>query len=220
MIKPEEANARPPGGNERIMRTPTVPPGLFVVAAIVLAAGLAPGTRVAADEPPATPAPTVTATPVALPSPAAATTTVVSGVAAGTRIRFHVDTPLSSATSKTGETFAFTLLDPVQTTGGRVIPSGTKGSGTLLLSGHAGSGGHEGDLTLGLDSLDLGGGQTLRFDNQRFEVNGRNRKAASSILGFVPIVGYAAMFMRGSDVRIDPATPIETVLARPALISN
>ena len=204
------------------MRTHTAPPGLFVLAAVVLAAGFAPVTRVAADEPqapPAPPAPVVTASPVAVPSPAA-TTTVVSGVAAGTRIRFHVDAPLSSATSKTGETFAFTLLDPVQTTGERVIPSGTKGSGTLLLSGHAGSGGHEGDLTLRLDTLDLGGGQTLHFDNQRFEINGRNRKAASSILGFVPIVGYAAMFMRGSDVRIDPSTPIETVLARPALISN
>jgi len=202
------------------MRMHTVSPGLFVLAAVVLAAGVVPLTPAAADEPAPTPAPAVTASPVALPSPAAATTTVVSSVAAGTRIRFHVDAVLSSATSKTGETFAFTLLDPVQATGDRVIPSGTKGSGTLLLSGHAGSGGHEGDLTLGLDTLDLGGGQTLRFDNQRFEVNGRNRKAASSILGFLPIIGYAAMFMRGSEVRIDPATPIDTVLARPALVSN
>jgi hypothetical protein len=197
------------------MRTHAAP-GLVLAA--VLSAAFAPVSRAAADEPSPPPVPTVTASPAAVPSPAA-TTTVVSGVAAGTRIRFHVDAPLSSATSKTGETFAFTLLDPVQTTGGRVIPTGTKGSGTLLLSGHAGSGGHEGDLTLGLDTLDLGGGQTLRFDNQRFEVNGRNRKAASSILGFLPIIGYAAMFMRGSDVRIDPSTPIETVLARPALIS-
>ena len=202
------------------MRThAAAPPGRFVLAAVLIAAAL-PVNRAAADVPPTPPAPAVTAAPVAVPSPAAATTTVVSGVAAGTRIRFHVDAPLSSATSKTGETFAFTLLDPIQTTGGRVIPSGTKGSGTLLLSGHAGSGGHEGDLTLGLDTLDLGGGQTLRFDNQRLEVNGRNRRAASTILGLVPIVGYAAMFMRGSDVRIDPGTPIETVLARPVLISN
>ena len=199
------------------MRTHAAP-ALFVLAA-VLAAGFAPVTRAAADETPQ-PAPSAVASPAAVPSPAVPSTTVVSGVAAGTRIRFHVDAPLSSATSKTGETFAFTLLDPVQTTGGRVIPAGTKGSGTLLLAGHAGSGGHEGDLTLGLDTLDLGGGQTLRFDNQRFEVNGRNRKAASSILGFIPIIGYGAMFMRGSDVRIDPSTPIETVLARSALISS
>ncbi|MDP9106275.1 MAG: hypothetical protein M3N49_10130 [Candidatus Eremiobacteraeota bacterium] len=201
----EEANAGSPGGNERFMRTHTAPPGLFTIVALVLAAGFAPVARAAADEPSAPPA------------PAAA---VVSGVAAGTRVRFHVDAPLSSATSKTGETFTFTLLDPLQTTGERVIPAGTKGSGTLLLAGHAGSGGHEGDLTLRLDTLDLGDGHALRFDNQRFEVNGRNRKAASSILGFVPIVGYAAMFMRGSDVRIDPGTPIETVLARGALISD
>lgn len=33
-------------------------------------------------------------------------------------------------------------------------------------------------------------------------------------------VGYVAMFMRGNEVRIDPATPIETVLARGALIST
>jgi hypothetical protein len=212
------------------MRTPAALPGLFVLAAFVLAAGFAPVTRVAADEPTPSPAPSVSASPVALPppasaapavaSPAVASPAVVSGVAAGTRIRFHVDAPLSSATSKTGETFAFTLLDAVHTTGDRVIPAGTKGSGTLVLAGHAGSGGHEGDLTLRLDTLDLGDGHTLRFDNQRFEVNGRNRKAASSILGFIPIVGYAAMFMRGNEVRIDPATPIETVLERSALISN
>ena len=207
------------------MRTPTAPPGLFVLAAVVFAAAFVPVTRVAADEPAPSPAPSATASPVALPppaaaSPAVASPTVVSGVPPGTRIRFHVDAPLSSATSKTGETFAFTLLDAVHTTGERVIPAGTKGSGTLVLAGHAGSGGHEGDLTLRLDTLDLGDGHTLHFDNQRFEVNGRNRKAASSILGFIPIVGYAAMFMRGNEVRIDPATPIETVLERSALISN
>ena len=143
-----------------------------------------------------------------------------SGVAAGTRIRFHVDAPLSSATSKTGETFAFTLVDPVHTTGARVIPAGTKGSGTVLVAGHAGSQGHEGDLTLRLDTLALADGGTLSFDNQKFEVNGRNRKAASGILGFIPLVGYGAMFIRGNDVRIDPGTPVETVLDRGALISR
>ncbi|HEY4440233.1 MAG TPA: hypothetical protein VGN14_07230 [Candidatus Elarobacter sp.] len=149
------------------------------------------------------------------PSPVLAS---ASGVAAGTRIRFHVDRTLSSATSKTGENFGFALLDPVTTTGGTVIPAGARGSGTLLLAGKSGTGGHEGDLTLRLDSLALPDGRHMKFEDQHLEINGRNRKAASGVLGFVPIVGYGAMLIRGSDIEIGPNTPIETVLARGAII--
>lgn len=138
----------------------------------------------------------------------------------GTHVRFHVNAPLSSGKSKTGQPFAFTLLLPIRVDNGVVIPAGAQGAGTLLLAGHAGSQGHEGDLTLRLDDVRMANGKQLRFKDQRFELNGRNRKAASSLLGFVPVVGYGAMLIRGSESRIDTKTPIETVLQNAAFVTS
>ena len=61
-------------------------------------------------------------------------------------------------------------------------------------------------------------GRDVRFDDQRIQINGRNRKVASGVLGFVPYVGLASMLIRGSDVHVDPAQPIETELAHDAPI--
>jgi hypothetical protein len=141
-------------------------------------------------------------------------------IPAGTRLRFHVDAPLSSNGSKTGQAFGFILLDPIQVDGRVIAASGAVGSGTVFLAGHAGNQGHEGDLTLRLDSLNTTGDAGVTFDDQRFQINGRNRKAAATILGFVPYAGLGAMFIRGSDVRVEPSTPIETVLLRPATFGS
>jgi hypothetical protein len=141
-------------------------------------------------------------------------------VPAGTHVRFHLNQPLSSATNRTGEPFTFTLLDPIAAGPSLVIPAGAQGNGTLVMSGHAGSQGHEGDLTLRIDTVDAGGDMRLAFDDQHFEFNGHNRKVASSILGFVPLVGTAAMFIRGNEAAIDAETPIVTVLMKPAAIRN
>lgn len=140
-------------------------------------------------------------------------------IPAGTRLTFHVLAPITSNASKTGQTFAFALLTPV-VFGDRSIPAdGTTGSGTIYLAGHAGSGGHEGDLTLRLDSLRTADGHVITFADQRFQINGRNRKVTAGVLGFVPYAGIGAHLIRGSDVRVDPTTPIETVLARSATIT-
>lgn len=141
-------------------------------------------------------------------------------IPAGTRLKFHVLAPIASNESKTGETFAFALLTPV-VLGDRSIPAdGTTGSGTIYLAGHAGSAGHEGDLTLRLDSLHTPDGHVVVFADQRFQINGRNRKVTAGLLGFIPYAGIGARLIRGSDVRVDATTPIETVLTRPATITN
>ncbi len=135
---------------------------------------------------------------------------------AGTHVRFHVDAPISSNDSKTGDTFAFVLLAPIVLVDRTIRVEGTTGSGTIFLAGHAGSQGHEGDLTLRLDSLHTADGRTFTFDDQRFEIDGRNRKVVSGVLGLIPYAGVGARFIRGSDVRVEPTTPIETVLLRSA----
>jgi hypothetical protein len=136
----------------------------------------------------------------------------------GTRLRFHLGAPLASDRSKAGDTFSFALLDPVVVDGHALVAQGAVGIGTVLVSGHNGTLGHEGDLTLRLDSIRVSDAKTMRFADQQFEINGGNRKAESRILGLVPDAGIAALFMRGKEIRVDTTTPIQTVLAHPATI--
>jgi hypothetical protein len=146
----------------------------------------------------------------------AAIAPVLVGLPAGTHLRFHLDRPLSSDRSKTGQRFSFVLLAPVALGGRVVVPGGAVGTGTLLLAGHAGTSGHEGDLTLRLDTLRAANGAQVMFCGQRLRINGRNEKIVSGVLGFVPYAGLGARFIRGSEIRITTKTPIETVLLQPS----
>jgi hypothetical protein len=138
----------------------------------------------------------------------------------GTHLRFHLTTALASDRNKAGDTFSFALLDPVVVNGQVLVAQGAAGRGTVLVSGHNGTLGHEGDLTLRLDTIRVSDAKTVRFADQQFEVNGGNRKAESRILGLVPDAGIAALFMRGKEIRIDTTTPIQTVLLHPAPITE
>jgi hypothetical protein len=140
-------------------------------------------------------------------------------IPAGTRLRFHLTAPVSSNSSKTGQLFQFVLIDPIAIDGRTIAAAGAVGFGTVYLAGHAGTSGHEGDLTLRLDSLPTVDSHNVYFADQRFTVNGRNRKAAALALGFVPYAGFGAFFIRGSDIRLDTTTPVETILLRPAIIA-
>jgi hypothetical protein len=136
---------------------------------------------------------------------------------AKTALRVHLTEALSSDHSRTGQHFSFVVLDPVAVDGRPLIARGAKGAGTVLLAGKAGTAGHEGDLTLRLDSVPTVGGHKLVFDDQRIRINGRNRKVMSGALGLIPWAGLGARFIRGSEIRIDPRTPITTVLDRAAV---
>jgi len=134
---------------------------------------------------------------------------------AGTRLEFHLVEPLSSNGSKTGQAFTFVLTSPIVVNGQVVVADGSVGNGTLILAGHAGTSGHEGDLTLRLDTLPAVDGSQVSFCDQRLHINGRNKKVMSAALGLIPYAGFGARFIRGADVSLDTATPIETVLTHP-----
>jgi hypothetical protein len=159
---------------------------------------------------------TILATAQADPTPAVPSGTIPSG----TRLRFHLSAPLASDKTKAGQAFSFALLDPVVIDGRVLAAQGALGTGTVLVSGHNGTLGHEGDLTLRLDCIHLSDARIMHFADQQFEINGGNRKAESRILGLVPDAGIAALFMRGKEVHVDPTTPIQTVLLRPATITD
>lgn len=143
-----------------------------------------------------------------------------AAIPSGTRLRFHLTAPLASDRNKAGETFSFALLDPVVVDGQIVVAQGALGTGTVLVSGHNGTLGHEGDLTLRLDHIRVSDAKTVHFRDQQFEINGGNRKAESRILGLVPDAGIAALFMRGKEIRVDTTTPIQTMLLHPAAITD
>jgi hypothetical protein len=137
-------------------------------------------------------------------------------VPAKTPLTVHLTAPISSNGSKSGSTFTFVTVDPVVVNGRTVVAAGATGTGTLILAGHAGYNGHEGDLTLRFDSVPTVDGQVLQFDDQRIEINGRNRKVVSFLAGFVPYVGLAAGFIRGSEMSIAPTTIIHTLTKKDA----
>jgi len=141
---------------------------------------------------------------------------IVDTIPAQTPVRFHLTEAISSNGSKSGTPFTFVLLDPIVAGTTTLVPSGATGSGTLILAGHAGSSGHEGDLTLRLDSIQTSDGRRIMFADQRLRINGHNKKIMAGVLGFIPYAGIGARFIRGADVRIDPDTPIVTLLERAA----
>jgi hypothetical protein len=138
----------------------------------------------------------------------------------GTKLTFHVTAPISSVknTTKSGSTFQFVMIDPVVVGGETIVSQGAQGTGTVLLSGHAGNEGHEGDITLRIDTVAGTDGRLIAFNDQHFEVNGPNRKVASGVLGFVPFAGAGAFFIPGKDITIDQNTPINTVLLQAATV--
>jgi hypothetical protein len=136
---------------------------------------------------------------------------------AKTTLHFHLLQPLSSDKSRTGQRFSFVLTESLLAGDTILVPKDTVGMGTLLLAGKAGTSGHEGDLTLRLDSIPTVSGRQLIFDDQRMRINGRNLKVASGVLGFIPWAGLGARFIRGSEISIDPQTPLTTVLDRNAV---
>jgi len=137
-------------------------------------------------------------------------------VPAQTTVRFHLTAPLSSKDGKAHAAFAFVMAEPIVVDGRTIVAKDAAGSGTVLVDGHAGNSGHEGDITLRLDTVAAADGRTLVFDDQRVAINGRNRKIISAAAGFIPIVGFGSFFIRGSDVEIAPTTVISTVLGKPA----
>jgi len=149
------------------------------------------------------------------PSPGVST----SAIPSGTRLRFHLSAPLASDRNKAGDTFSFALLDPVVIDGRVVVAQGAIGNGTVIVSGHNGTSGHEGDLTLRLDTIRTPDSGSVHFADQQFTINGHNRRVMSGMLGLVPWAGLSAPFIRGKEIRVDTATPIETVLLHPAMLS-
>ncbi len=130
----------------------------------------------------------------------------IDTIPAGTTMSFHLSESTASNEGQAGRPFSFVVVDPVRVDGREVVASGAIGTGCILVAGHAGSAGHEGDITLRFDSMPTVDGREARFSNELLKAYGKNRKLQSGLFGLVPYVGIAARLIRGSDIRLDANT--------------
>jgi hypothetical protein len=102
---------------------------------------------------------------------------------------------VDSSRSKSGEVFRFRLVDPAVTPDGTVVPAGTLGYGVVANSAHADRGGRPGYLALETRFFVLDNGRHVaaiidRANDQASTAVGATANAPS-VLGLIPIVGYA-----------------------------
>ena len=121
---------------------------------------------------------TVSSAPQTNPAPAAASDQVL----ANTEFRAALDTPLSTRTSKPGDRFSATVVDPVRGSGGSiVIPAGSRLEGEIADAGDGAPAALRGRDALSLRFRDviLPSGQTVPLSATLVSVNntnGRNTK--------------------------------------------
>jgi preprotein translocase subunit YajC len=82
----------------------------------------------------------------------------------GTLFRIAMKQTVSSARSKTGDGFAFTIVDDVKIGDRVAVPSGTSGTGKVVKSAPAHGGRVNGILKLQFDPIALSGGTSVIID--------------------------------------------------------
>ena len=139
-------------------------------------------------------------------------------IPAGTAVTVRLDAPASSADGNTGKPFTFHAVAPVVIDGSVVIAAGAFGTGTIELEGKSGSSGHEGNLKLKFETIRAVDGSAIPLARE-LAWNGKQRKAASFLLGFVPVVGMGASFIRGEDIVVPADAPLTIATASAAAVT-
>lgn len=129
---------------------------------------------------------------------------------AGTQVALEILDTLNSSRNKRGDAFAIRLLEPVVVNGMIVIPAGTAGTGEVVHTAAARSGGAPGELLIAARKLDLGDrSATLR--GLKLGVTGGDNSGMA--LGVSFAAGPFAMFIRGREIEIPAGTHVVAKLA-------
>lgn len=134
----------------------------------------------------------------ALPCTSPAGAAAAKCVPALTQIIISLDQPVSSRTAKTGESFSFSLAEPILFNGEVVVPTGTKGTGEVVWAKGTGLG-VGGELVLAARTLDVGG-KPVRLRSMKFGVVGKDQQALAFAMAVT--VGLPALFIRGKHIDI------------------
>lgn len=164
--------------------------------------------------------PAAAAPPPAFPPAATPPCTSPAGSAAQrcvpalTQLIISLDAPISSRTAKTGESFAFSLAEPILLNGEVVVPTGTKGVGEVVHAKGTGLG-VGGELVLAARTLDVNG-KPLRLRSMKFGVVGKDQQTLAFAMAVT--VGLPALFIRGKHIDIPQGTLAGAKLAEDLIL--
>lgn len=114
----------------------------------------------------------------------------------GTEVRVRTETALSSGTATDGERFNIVLEDPIDLPGGKSIPAGYKGVGTVVHAQKRGHMGKAGQLNIQLDYIRIGD-QRLRL---RASQGSEGKGSLGSTVALTVLFGPLGLLARGANI--------------------
>jgi hypothetical protein len=162
---------------------------------------------------------TQTPIPIGAATSQATTTGKVELLVAGTPVLIHLVSPLSSATAKVGDTFAFATTKEIDVDGRVVIANGAQGQGEVVSATPASGSGRSGGLQIKYSWIYAADGGKIRLSDTVDSHAEEDRLGASST---ATIVGFATFgigglfghnFAHGREIVIDDKKPLTAFIA-------
>lgn len=130
---------------------------------------------------------------------------------AGTPLRLVTGSSASSKTAQVGDNLTLLLDEDVKDGDSVVIPKGSKVDATISAVDRAGHAGEPGDLAFEVHSLDLQGNKVPLLGGETLE--GQDKVKTAKELIFIPVVGPAALLVRGDEAEITPGMTLTASVA-------
>jgi hypothetical protein len=139
-----------------------------------------------------------------------------------TPVRIVVRAHLGSKISKSGETFALELADPIVADGKVLIPAGTTGMGEVVHAKSSGGSGASGELVLAARYLDFGG-RRLRLRSLNFAVAGKDATGTVNSIAIasaatMPALSLIGFFIKGKGIDIPEGMAAMAKTAEPFML--
>lgn len=104
-------------------------------------------------------------------------------IPAGTPVTVRLQNTISSATAQTGDTFEFTLVEPLVVNGRTVAMSGATGTGRVIAARKSGRLHNSGYLRIAMSAIDMDGKEVAVQSSSIFLSGGRYVKRNTAIIG-------------------------------------
>jgi hypothetical protein len=139
-----------------------------------------------------------------------------------TPVRIVIKAHLGSKISKSGETFALELADPIVADGKVLIPAGTTGMGEVVHAKSSGGSGASGELVLAARYLDFGG-RRLRLRSLNFAVAGKDATGTVNSIAIasaatMPALSLIGFFIKGKGIDIPEGMAAMAKTAEPFVL--
>ena len=134
-------------------------------------------------------------------------------VPARTPVVLEIVEPVGSRTSRTRQTFALRLAEPIVVDGQVVAPAGTPGMGEVVHASRAGLLGRAGELILAARFIEIGGVQVRLRSLRMGRSQGSDPTNAMIAGSLVPVVSWFMPFVSGGDIEVPAGTFAEAMTA-------